>query len=178
MSKDPVISRLVRWLAGIAATALSIYLVWYFTQPKQAPPPPAPAAMRTLEGMVYSGSAPVPKAMVAVVLTGVPAENKPVYDMTDKNGAYRFDFTGMPVNAGATMIVRAGGYMDSEPQTIIVSLEPDVHVDVSLAPVPGADRDSAAPSAAQQNGKIPAYVRKSDAEAIAVRIAATAPAKQ
>jgi hypothetical protein len=177
-SEQPDFAKLARWLGGIAATVLACYMAWYFTKPSPPPPPPPLLAVSTIEGMVYSGSAPVPNAMVAVNLTGTASANGPVYDMTDKNGAYRIAFNGLPRGAGATLSVSANGYEDATPLVVTGPLQADSRMDFSLAPLPGSDPVSVAPSVPQTIGKIPVYVRKSAAEAIVVKIPAIAAKKQ
>lgn len=170
MSNEPSKARFFGWLAGLAIAALAGYLVWYYTEPKPPPPPPPPPAVTTLQGMVYSGSKPVAKAMVAVQLTGAASAVEPVYDITDGNGAYRFDIAGLPSDAGATLIVRATGYETPEPRSIAGPLEADVRADFSLEPVPRPGSASTAPSAGAQGGKTPAYVEKSAGDVIHVKI--------
>ena len=177
-SEEPNYAALAKWLVAIAATVLACYLAWYFTKPAPTAPPPPLLAVSTFEGMVYSGSVPVPNAMVAVNLTGTASANGPVYDMTDKNGAYRIDFNGLPRGAGATLSVSANGYEDATPLVVTGPLQADSRMNFSLAPLPGAGPGSVAPSVPQKIGKIPVYVRKSAAEAIEVKIPAIAAKKQ
>ena len=174
MSQEPGVGRLVGWLAGIAVAVLACYLVWHLTEPKppQPPSPPSAPAVTTIEGMVYSGGAPVVKAMVAVQLTGAASANGPVYDITDGNGAYRFDIARLPRDASVTLIVRANGYETPEPKSIVGPLDLDTHEDFPLVAVPGPGSGSVAPLVQQQAGKIPAYVEKSAAAGIQVKIAA------
>ena len=115
------------WLAGILATVIGGYAVWYFTRPP---------AVTTFEGMVYTGDNPVAKAMVAVDLTGSAGANGPVHDVTDQNGAYRIDFTGLPNGSSATLTVTATGYENAAPKSLTAPLQTDIHVDVPLEPVP------------------------------------------
>jgi len=86
--------------------------------------------------MVYAGSAPVPKAMVAVDLSGSAGTNGAVHDITDENGSYRIDFTGLPTGAGATLSVTATGYQEAPPKSLIGPLQTDIHVDFPLNPAP------------------------------------------
>lgn len=130
--------KIAGWLGGIAATVISGYLLWYFEQPKPPPPPPPPPAMTTFEGMVYSGDAPVAKALVAVGLTGSAGANGAIHDITDGNGAYKIELTGLPDGTGATLSVVATGYKDAAPKVLAVPLETDVRVDIPLSPLVAA----------------------------------------
>ncbi|MGH9598240.1 MAG: carboxypeptidase-like regulatory domain-containing protein [Terracidiphilus sp.] len=158
------------WLGGIVAGIAVGYGVWFFTK---TPPPPPPPVVTTFEGMVYSGSVPVPKAMVAVDLTGSAGANGPVHDVTDANGAYRFDFTGLPTASGATLSVMATGYQTAQPKPIASPLQTDIHVDFPLmrtamvgGRAPAAVEPERAPEAVQSEAAhIPKYVRKSAAQA-------------
>jgi hypothetical protein len=115
------------WLAGILATVIGGYAVWYFTRPP---------AVTTFEGMVYAGDAPVAKALVAVDLTGSAGANGAVHDVTDENGAYRIDFTGLPTGSGATLTVTSAGYEAATPKSVTAPLATDNHIDFPLAAVP------------------------------------------
>lgn len=117
------------WLAGILAVVIGGWVVWYLTRPP---------AVTTFEGMVYAGSAPVARAMVAVSLTGSAGANGPIHDITDENGAWRIDFTGLPTNAGATVSVSAAGYQGAIPKSLAGPLQPDIHMDFPLSAVPGS----------------------------------------
>ena len=155
------------WIAGIVAGIIVGYVVWYLTR---TPPPPPPPAVTTFEGMVYSGSAPVPKAMVAVQLSGPAGANGPVHDITDDNGAYRIDFTGLPADAGATLSVTAAGYQGADPKSFASPLQTDVQFDFPLTPV-AAPHNSAAPHPAKPGKRrMPNYVRKSAAQATQIKI--------
>jgi hypothetical protein len=115
------------WLAGILATVIGGYAVWYFTRPP---------AVTTFEGMVYAGEAPVSKALVAVDLTGSAGANGAVHDVTDDNGSYRIDFTGLPSGSGATVTVNATGYQAATPKSVMAPLQTDIHIDFPLDAVP------------------------------------------
>jgi hypothetical protein len=125
--KEGGMAKVGGWLAGILAVIIGGYGVWYFTQPP---------AVTTIEGMVYSGSAPVPKAMVAVDLSGSAGTNGAVHDITDENGSYRIDFTGLPKGAGAILTVTATGYQTVPSKSLTSPLEPATHIDFPLLPVP------------------------------------------
>lgn len=114
------------WLAGILATVLAGYVLWSLT---------IPASTTTIQGMVYSQSAPVPRAMVLVALAGkgVPAaEMTPSRNYTDENGSYRFDFTGLPEDARVTLSVSAAGYRSSSPVLVPQPLGAEVRRDLPL----------------------------------------------
>lgn len=119
--------KLGAWLAGILATFIGGYAVWYFTRPP---------AVTTFEGMVYAADGPVAKAMVAVDLTGTAGANGAVHDVTDQNGAYRIDFTGLPKGSGATLTVVASGYQNAAPKSLTSPLQTDIHIDFPLDAVP------------------------------------------
>jgi hypothetical protein len=156
------------WLAGILATVIGGYAVWYFTRPP---------AVTTFEGMVYAGSTPVSKAMVAVALTGSAGANGAVHDVTDENGAYRVDFTGLPKSSGATLTVTATGYQTAVPRSLAAPLQTDIHIDFPLdavpppptppGPTPPVLHPQQAPVA-----RIPRYVPKSAARAAKFRVPA------
>jgi hypothetical protein len=114
------------WLAGILATIIGGYLLWYLTQPPSA---------TVFEGMVYSGSSPVARALVSLELAGNGANGGPFHDSTDENGSYRLDFTGLSKDARATLSVAASGYGESEPKSLPTPLGPDNHLDFPLTPV-------------------------------------------
>ncbi len=156
------------WLAGVAATVIAGYLTWYFTRP------PAPPVVTTFEGMVYSGSKPVPGAMVAVALTGSAGANGPYHNVTDQNGAYMIDLSGVPANTAATLSVSAAGYAGAQPKQVASPLQNDERIDFPLAaliPIPvqsshgsGAKAPSA-PPAKPPVPHVPVYVRKTDDQA-------------
>jgi hypothetical protein len=156
------------WLAGILATVIGGYAVWYFTRPP---------AVTTFEGMVYAGDAPVSKALVAVDLSGNAGANGAVHDVTDENGAYRIEFTGLPTGSGATLTVSATGYQNTTPRSVMAPLQTDIHVDFPLdalpappAPTPPSPTPPG-PSAPVQHpvrppsARIPRYIPKLAAQA-------------
>jgi len=128
MSKQGGAAKFGAWLAGIAATVISGYLLWYFTVPK-------PAVVTTFEGMVYSGDAPVAKAMVSLNLTGTAGAGGPIVDFTDDNGAYKFELTGLPQNTGATLNAMANGYEETQPHPLPMPLQADIRQDIPLTPL-------------------------------------------
>jgi hypothetical protein len=162
------------WLAGILAAIIGGYVLWILTRTPPAPPAPPPAVVTTFEGMVYSGDEPVPKAMVELDLTGT-SSNGPVHDITDENGSYRFDFTGLPTTAGATLRVAAPGFRESPAKSFASPLQTEVRFDFPLASLltaplhGGTARQTPAPVA-----HLPVYIRKGAAQAMHIRI----PAKQ
>jgi hypothetical protein len=184
MKKESGLSKVGAWVAGIAATVISGLLVWYLSQPKPAPPPPPQAVVTTFEGMVYSGDAPVAKALVAVRLTGSAGTNGAIHDITDDNGAYKIELTGLPPGTGARLSVAAKGYKDAGPKILAEPLQSDMRVDVDLRPElipvesPGKGSGGGGAAAAQplhpvQPGThLPIYRPKTASMATKVRIAA------
>jgi hypothetical protein len=179
MAKERSSAKMAGWLGGIAATVISGYLLWYFEQPKPTPPPPPPPAVTTFEGMVYSGDAPVAKALVAVDLTGNAGANGAIHDITDDNGAYKIELTGLPDETGATVSVVAKGFEDAAPKVLARPLTPDERIDIPLspaaasstaAPVPEAPTHKNAAQAAVKHR--PEYRPKSAAQATKFRFAA------
>lgn len=139
------------WLAGLLAAIIAGYAVWFFTRPP---------ATTTIEGMVYSGGLAVPKAMVVLTLTGDQASSDSVRNVTDDNGAYRFDFTGLPSGVGAILRVTAEGFRNSPAETLNSPLGPDTHMDIPLTTVAAAPHglpDQAHPEAQLPK---PRYIRK------------------
>jgi hypothetical protein len=135
MKKESGLSKVGGWLAGIAGAVIATYLGWYFTRPTPTPPQPPPAAVTTFEGMVYSGDAPVAKALVAVDLSGNAGANGAIHDLTDNNGAYKIELTGLPPGTGATLSVAAKGYEKALPKMLVSPLQADVRVDIPLSPI-------------------------------------------
>lgn len=146
------------WLAGILAAFLGGYALYYFTRPPST---------TTVEGMAYSASAAVPKAMVSLTLSGNGANNGPFHNVTDENGSYRFDFTGLPATAGATLRVVAAGFHEPPAVSLLRPLGPDMHEDISLTPlvVPHAPAGHAMLVEHKPN-----YVRKAAEQATLVRL--------
>ena len=99
----------------------------------------------------------------------------PVHDITDENGSYRFDFTGLPTTAGATLRVAAPGFRESPAKSFASPLQTEVRFDFPLASLltaplhGGTARQTPAPVA-----HLPVYIRKGAAQAMHIRI----PAKQ
>jgi hypothetical protein len=154
------------WLAGILAVVIGGWAVWFLTRPP---------AVTTFEGMVYAGSAPVGRAMVAVSLTGKAGANGPIHDITDENGAWRIDFTGLPTNAGATVSASAAGYQQAIPRVLTGPLQSDIHMDFPLNPVaasPGVGGPGPAHSRPPGLGQMPHYVPKPAAKATKFRVPA------
>ncbi len=179
MRKERSSAKIVGWLGGIAATVISGYLLWYFEQPKPEPPPSLAPVVTTFEGMVYSGDAPVAKAMVAVDLTGSAGANGAIHDITDDNGAYKIELTGLPEGTGATLSVAAKGFKDPAPKVLAEPLQTDVRVDIPLSRVVipvevphGAAMPAPLPPPPAKGGIAhrPVYVPKSAADAVKFRI--------
>lgn len=150
------------WLAGILATVIGGWAVWYLTRPP---------AVTTFEGMVYAGDDPVAKAMVAIQLSGSAGANGPVHDITDSNGSYRIDFTGLPDGSGATLSVVATGFQNPAPKSLSAPLQPDTHIDFPVDPLPpprGAPPILRPRSPAVTH--IPLYVPKSAAQATRFKV--------
>ena len=140
------------WLAGVLAVILGGYAVWYLTKPP---------ATTTFEGMVYSGDAPVPNAMVAVELVG-DSTNGTYHDITDDHGSYSLVFTGLPTATGATIRVSAPGFQSADPQSLTSPLQGDIRLDFPLLPVTAPIKPAIA--------HIPAYIPKLDALTTKIKI--------
>jgi hypothetical protein len=159
------------WLAGIVASIIVGVAVYYLTRPKPVPPPPPPPATTVFEGMVYSENAPLKGAMVALKLTGTGLSAGIVHDFTDANGAYRFDFTGLPADASAALSATASGYQDSTTQSLASPLQLDAHLDfplIAMSPSPPTNVGVTVGQHAVVH--IPLYVRKGAAQAVQIRI--------
>lgn len=135
------------WLAGILAVVIGSWVTWKIEQP-----PPAPT-VTTVQGMVYAGNDPVARAMVAVELTGSGAAAGTLHDVTDPNGAYRFEFTGLPKGSGAILTVAASGFQSVSPKIWSAPLQTNIQFDVPLSPLA-----SAAPPAPGLGPHLPAEV--------------------
>jgi hypothetical protein len=140
------------WLAGILAVIIGGYAVWYLTKPP---------ATTTFEGMVYSGDAPVPNAMVAVELTGGAASGT-YHDVTDDHGSYSLVFTGLPTATGATIRVTAPGYESADTQSLTSPLQGDIRLDFPLLPAAAPVKPAIA--------HIPPYIPKLDALTTKIKI--------
>ncbi len=163
------------WLAGIAATVISGYLIWYFTVPR-------PPAVTTFEGMVYSGDSPVAKAKVSLKLTGTPGADGPIVDFTDDNGAYKFELSGLPEKTAGTLAADAEGYEPIKPRRLPLPLQPDIRLDIPLTRLAAAAVPTPGPVPAPGGGgggekqiapglvHLPAYVPKTAIMAKQVRI--------
>jgi len=166
--------KFTQWMAGILAGIIGSVAVYYLTRPD---PPPA---VTTFEGMVYSGSSPVAHAMVQLDLDGVVNISGPIHDITNENGSYRFELTGLPHTASARLLATANGYVASSAQSLLSPLQPETHLDFPLSPVsapapapppPSVPGDSAgAPTAQPAQVHIPMYIAKGASQAMRIRI--------
>jgi len=175
MGKESGVAKFGTWVAGIAATVISGYLLWYFTVPK-------PPVVTVFEGMVYTENAPVAKAMVSLNLTGTAGAQGPIVDFTDDNGAYKFELTGLPEKTAATLKAEAKGYQNAQPRSLPMPLQPDIRLDIPLIPQGlvgiAGPIGAPAPSGGGGGGKqaplviahIPAYVPKIAAMAKRVKV--------
>ena len=159
--QEAPVSKLGIWLAGILASVIAGYAVWYFTQPP---------ATTILEGMAYSANAAVPKAMVSLTLKGNGADSGPFHNVTDENGSYRFDFTGLPSTTSATLSVVASGFHDPSPKSVGSPLGPDTHLDLPLTPLVVPRRPPDEKEHAPLEEHKPNYVRKAAEQATLVRL--------
>jgi hypothetical protein len=163
--------KFVQWMAGILAGVIGSVAVYYLTRP--APPP----AVTTFEGMVYSGSSPVAHAMVQLDLDGVVNIAGPIHDITNENGAYRFELTGLPNTASAKLLATANGYVASSAQSLLSPLQRETHLDFPLSPVvvpaPPAGLGTATSEHTGPPAQIhiPLYIAKGASQAMKIRIA-------
>jgi hypothetical protein len=151
MGKEHPMGKFGAWLAGLLAAIIAGYAVWFFTKPP---------ATTTIEGMVYSGSSPVAKAMVVLTLTGDRASSDSVHNVTDDNGAYRFDFTGLPSGVGAILRVTAVGFRNSPAETLNSPLGLDTHMDIPLITVAAPPRELPDQAHPEVQLPKPRYIRK------------------
>ncbi|HUJ30306.1 MAG TPA: hypothetical protein VLY23_03430 [Candidatus Acidoferrum sp.] len=152
------------WLGGIFAAVIGGWLVWYLTKPP---------ATTTFEGMVINGAAnqPVPKAMVSVEITG-PAGKGLYHDVTDDNGSYKLDFTGLGKASGVRIEVAAGGFQALAPVTLS-SVTDDNRQDFILmpqAPSPPTGLTGGRGGQSPAATHLPAYIQKSAARAARIAI--------
>jgi hypothetical protein len=163
--------KFMNWVAGILAGIIGAVAVYYLTRP--APPP----SVTTFEGMVYSGSSPVARAMVQLELNGVINASGPIHNLTDGNGAYRFELSGLPTAAAARLVVTASGYQPSAAQSLPSPLQPDIHLDFPLNPVatpaPPTGLGARVGVHVEQPAKlhIPLYIAKGVSQATKLQIA-------
>jgi len=154
--------KLGKWLAGILAGIIITAVGVYIGRPKP---------VTVFEGMVYAGSTPVARAMVALDLKGAAATNGAIHDFTNENGSYRFELTGVSDDDTATLQVTANGYQASELQSLSSPLKSDIHVDFPLNPVPvappaGLGANVAAHVVQPARFQIPVYVAKGATQAM------------
>ncbi len=103
--------KFIGWLGGIVATVIAGWLVWYITLPKPTEPDSA-----SFEGMVYdqASNAPVSRATVMFDIRGVP-NSGPYHDVTDENGSYKLDLSGLGKSSTVAVSVEANGFAKSAP---------------------------------------------------------------
>lgn len=163
--------KFVTWIAGILASIIVAVAVYYLTRP--VPPP----SVTAFEGMVYSGSSPVAHAMVQLELNGIVNSSGPIHDITNENGAYRFELTGLPATASARLLATANGYQSSSALSLLSPLQPETHLDFPLSPVAqpappsglGATVGSHVVKPAQVH--VPLYIAKGASQAMKIQIA-------
>ncbi len=146
------------WLAGILAAIIGGYALYVLTR--------SPSTT-TVEGMAYSASAAVPKAMVSLTLSGNGANSGPYHNVTDENGSYRFEFTGLSASAGATLRVVANGFHESSPVSLSRPLGPDIHEDFALIPLVAPHNPAGHATLVEHK---PNYVRKAAEQATLIRV--------
>ncbi len=152
------------WLAGILATVIAGYLIWYLEKPK----PPT-----TFEGMVIDGAlnAPVQNAMVSIEISGSVANGGPYHDFTDEHGSYRIDFLDLGKPSSVTFEVSAKGFKEPAPASLSI-VENDIRKDFVLAPVatrPPSPGGVELPHTAAQ-ARPPAYIQKRITQAIRMQV--------
>ena len=163
--------KFVSWVAGILAGVIGAVAVYYITRP--APP----SSVTTFEGMVYSGGSPVAHAMVQLEVNGVVNVSGPLHDITDDNGAYRFELIGLPGTASARLLATANGYQASSAQSLSSPLQLDTHLDFPLSPFPspappsGLGASIGSHVAQPAKFHIPLYVAKGASQAARFEIA-------
>lgn len=116
------------WVGGILAAVISGFIVYKMTVP------PAPVAVTSFEGMVYSGSDPVPNAMVVIDLSGVGAGSGSFRDETDDHGSYRLDIQEMPKSWSGTASASAKGFVASAPAALTGPAGTEIRKDIALSP--------------------------------------------
>jgi hypothetical protein len=149
------------WLAGILATVIGGYALWYFTRP---------APTTTFEGMVINGPAvaPLPNAIVSVEIAGA-ANRGPFHDVTDEHGAYRLVFTGLGKLSGVTIAVQAKGFQSVTPASLS-NVASDIHQDFVLIPEGAVSPPPPPPTGGGEVrppvvGRMPVYIQKPMAKA-------------
>ncbi len=148
------------WLAGILAGIIVGYAVWYLTTPSTT----------TFEGMVYSGTSAVAKAMVSLELTGSGVNGGTFHNVTDGNGSYLFEFTGLSKTARATFRIAATGFRESPPESLSNPLQSANRHDFSLTPfTTSTPHPGPTPTPPELSHK-PRYVRKTAEQATQVRL--------
>jgi len=148
-------NKFLGWVAGILAVVIAGWLVWYLTKP--------PATTK-FEGMVIDAAAntAVPNAMVTVEITGA-ANSGSYHDVTNPNGSYRIEFTGLSKSSSATVQAEAKGFRSPAPgrfETIAVDMRHDIELTPNAPEAPGHGAIIPAPAL----GRRPPYIQKSLAE--------------
>ncbi len=151
------------WLGGILAVVIGGWTVWYLTKPPST---------TTVQGMVIDGSlnAPLSNAMVSVEVTATPS-NGPFHDVTDVNGSYRLDFTGLSKSSRLIIRVQARGFQEPKPASF-ATISVDNRQDFVLMPVVAANPPAVGNPAI---GKLavarpPAYIQKAINQAVRVQL--------
>jgi hypothetical protein len=151
------------WLAGILATVIAGWLIWYLEKPK----PPT-----TFEGMVIDGAlnAPVQNAMVSIEIKSSAPNGGPYHDFTDEHGSYRIDFSDLSKSSSVTFQVSAKGFQEPAPASLSI-VDTDIRKDFVLTPVatPPSGGGVESPHTAAQ-AQPPAYIQKRIAQAIRMQI--------
>jgi hypothetical protein len=149
---------------------------------KSTSPPTPPQAVTTFDGMIYSDTGPVAKAMVELDLSGSAGANGPTHFYTDATGRYRFDVPAALSGTVARLSVKAAGYKQAGPAKVALPLQADNRMDFPLTaePAPVASTGGGGGSAAPPHpplqihpgiAHLPAYVPLTAAQAVRVRIA-------
>ncbi len=119
----------VGWVAGIAATVIGGWLLWYLTVPE------TPVI---LEGMVIDGGSNTPLPNALVIFEFPRSARKDVYHQaTDEHGSYRMDIVGLKRSASVVVRAQANGFKEV-PAVVINLEEPDARHDFTLMPIPGS----------------------------------------
>jgi hypothetical protein len=111
--------------------------------------------------------------MVSIELTGDGLNSGSFHNVTDENGSYRIDFTGLPSSASAIVSVVATGFQDSASKSLSKPLGPDNRQDFALTPLAATINPGNGPVVIPPAvSHIPVYVRKGAEQAVQVRLQA------